>query len=80
MIEGDRMSKTLEELGYEKIQDDSVVLTYEKRIPDGFYDYTITFYKVTKKVMKTRGYSDACCFTLEELKAIYKWCEEHNWI
>lgn len=74
------MSKTLEDLGYEKVTESPSILIYEKGMADGFYDYTITFYKKTKNVVKTRGYSDATCLTMEELKAIYQYCIDNKWI
>ena len=46
----------------------------------GFYDYTITFYKVSKKVEKVRGYSDTVSLSMEELKAIYQYCIDNKWI
>ena len=74
------MSKTLEDLGYEKEEDTPSVLMYNKKEENRFYDNTIIFYKITKIFTKVRGYSDAVTFTMEELKAIYKYCEDNKWI
>lgn len=74
------MSKTLEELGYEKREDTPSVLRYWKQDEHEFCDYKISFYKNIKKVEKTRGNFDAVPFTMEELKAIYKYCEDNKWI
>ena len=74
------MSKTLEELGYEKREDTPSILRYWKQDEHDFCDYKISFYKNTKKVEKTRGNFDAVPFTMEELKAIYKYCIDNKWI
>lgn len=74
------MSKTLEELGYEKEEDTPIVLIYKKKEENRFYDNTIIFYKIAKRFTKVRGYSDAVTFTMEELKTIYKYYEDNKWI
>lgn len=72
------MSKTLEELGYEKREDTPSKVLF---IKDDFFAYhKISFYKGTKDFTKTWGDYDAEHITMEELKAIYKYCEDNKWI
>jgi hypothetical protein len=70
-----RMSKTLEELGYEKTEDGECQAVYENNYCDW-----IIFRKTTKSVGVIS--SDDCCsiINMEELKAIYKYCEDNKWI
>ena len=65
------MSKTLEELGYEKKQDDEYQTAYE----DGYCE-GIVFRKITRSVRMCH----LQVITMEELKAIYKYCEDNKWI
>lgn len=74
------MSKTLEDLGYEKKEDAPSILRYWKADECEFCDYKISFYKNIKKVEKTRGNFDAEPLTMEELKAIYQYCIDNKWI
>lgn len=67
------MSKTLEELGYEKILDSEDLLMYKIR------GKMITFSLLTKDVAFADTDTDPI-ITMEELKAIYKWCEDNKWI
>ena len=71
------MSKTLEELGYEK-EDMTSVFNGEK-IGERFWEpktyHFISFYD-EEKVMRISSKK----ITMEELKAIYKWCEDNKWI
>ena len=69
------MSKTLEELGYEKILDDE----YEAIYKNGFCD-TIVFRKLTRSTSIICCYNAHQVITMEELKAIYKQCEDLGWI
>lgn len=69
------MSKTLEELGYEKVLDDELQTIYENDDSD-----RISFVKVTKCVAISDCYDGYQVATMEELKAIYKWCEDNKWI
>ena len=72
------MSKTLEELGYEKIVDTESNLIYRKT--RAFCDRKINFHKTLKEVEKTTGDYSTGSITMEELKAIYKYCEDNKWI
>lgn len=63
------MSKTLEELGYEKLKGfTNDVYTTKSR------DKWIHFKRDIRKILCDE------LISMEELKIIYKWCEEHNWI
>lgn len=62
------MSKTLEELGYEIIFHNEDLLMYRKDDKK-----KITFSLLTKDV----AFADV---DMEELKAIYKYCEDNKWI
>ena len=70
------MSKTLEELGYEK-EENYYLVTFKKRDKAIVFDKSDnTFYsyiQINDLIMKT-------CLGMEELKAIYKWCEDNKWI
>ena len=67
------MSKTLEELGYEKEEYDNCIV-FEKGISE------IYFYKEEKTVGGVNERMESKAFTMEELKAIYKYCEDNKWI
>jgi arsenate reductase-like glutaredoxin family protein len=66
------MSKTLEELGYEKYVCDNGTIQYSKE------EKTINFY--ANKEIEVFHLFDDNSFTMEELKAIYKYCEDNKWI
>lgn len=75
------MSKTLEELGYKKIVDDCDMVRYKKSSEST--NYFISFYKDTKTVEANENCYCISYHTeleMEELKAIYKWCEDNKWI
>lgn len=71
--------KMLEKLGYkaveikDEIYKDSILISYEKCDDEGNFDRDITFWK-RKTVQGTFS------FTMQELKAINKKCEELGWI
>lgn len=71
------MSKTLEELGYEKIE-------CEEYVAFGNKDKEILFDKkkmeFTGEQFIPNGMFVIPAFTMEELKAIYKYCEDNKWI
>jgi hypothetical protein len=71
------MSKTLEELGYEK-EDMTSVIDGEK-VGERFWETKrynfIAFYDEEKIIRKSDNKT-----TIEELKAIYKYCEDNKWI
>lgn len=70
------MSKTLEELGYEKEEyGKSYVIFYRPVDEEGYVTESIWFYKKHKKIKVFDT-----VIPLEELKAIYKWCEDNKWI
>lgn len=69
------MSKTLEELGYEKIED-----TFNRTIYENDKGSIIIFDNDSKEFIPSVDYYDANSITMEELKAIYKWCEDNKWI
>lgn len=74
------MSKTLEELGYEKVENEYYVEFQNM-------GEAIIFDKDNKEFSgqsfspsgEFREFYDKT-FTMEELKAIYKWCEDNKWI
>ena len=69
------MSKTLEELGYEKEHGKSYTV-YNKPIgEDGLLYKSITFWEKDKIVR-----IDTQIITMEELKAIYQYCIDNKWI
>ena len=71
------MSKTLEELGYENFGEDEYAAEYFNKKTDA----QIIFSKSSKNVAIKDGYDENYqCITMEELKAIYKWCEDNKWI
>lgn len=76
------MSKTLEELGYEKSESETRFI-FRK----GYEDCTvlISFFKaikdvVLKAIRKEDGLREDIILNMEELKAIYKYCEDSGWI
>ena len=75
------MSKTLEELGYEKDIETEDFVRYAKRIVNKYY--YIRFYK-DRKIFQAcaveYGKKYIIELTFEELKAIYKYCEDNKWI
>lgn len=72
------MSKTLEELGYEK-EEYSNAICYKNYI----VDKEIRFYTEDKEII-IGDFGDyhepAESINVEELKAIYKYCEDLGWI
>lgn len=68
------MSKTLEELGYEKREEDIHVI-FENDTGD-----KIVFVTMTKCFYIIDCYGEYQVATMEELKAIYKYCEDNKWI
>jgi hypothetical protein len=67
MLRGERMSKTLEELGYKIIFHNEDRLMYRKDDKK----------KITFTRLKNVAFADV---DMEELKAIYKYCEDNKWI
>lgn len=72
------MSKTLEELGYE-IEENKFYIFFRKQNKE------IVFDKVAREVFGESIINEEfkllkTCFTMEELKAIYKYCEDNKWI
>lgn len=83
------MSKTLEELGYEKINkglytkkndleiyETQTEYIYDHEIMGERFQHEILFSKPSKLVFIYGKKS----IDMEELKAIYKWCEDNKWI
>ena len=66
------MSKTLEELGYEKREYDNCI-TFEKELD-------IIYFFTQERMIKGTTFVESKAFTMEELKAIYKYCEDNKWI
>ena len=78
------MSKTLEELGYEKNKGDWNIVIYMKKGEKGpYHNYFISFDK-EDRIVEAYESLGASTFSkelaMEELKAIYKWCEDKGWI
>lgn len=74
------MSKTLEELGYEKDIDCCNLVRYKRSRKE--MDTYIRFDEDERTfdgndVLYNQSYPKE--FTMEELKAIYKWCEDNKW-
>ena len=69
------MSKTLEELGYERRED-----TFNRTIYENDKGSIILFDNDSKEFVPSVDYYDANSITMEELKAIYKYCEDNKWI
>ena len=71
------MSKTLEELGYKKIETKDYVSFWHE-------DKNIIFDKHRREIEADKfvpnGILRVSNITMEELKAIYKWCEDNKWI
>ena len=75
------MRKTLEELGYEKDIDIPAMVRYKKSRKE--VDTYIRFYKDDKKIEANEvvyNQSYTVELSMEELKAIYKYCEDNKWI
>ena len=68
--------KLFEELGYEKEEYNPDVIYYTSNILDTIY---FAFNKNTKKVCFIEN-NEAGDISMEELKAIYKKCDELGWI
>ena len=66
------MSKTLEELGYEKEEFENCII-FQK----GFNQ--IWFF-TEERTVSGKEFMQSKDFTMEELKAIYKQCEDLRWI
>lgn len=71
------MSKTLEELGYEKIENEEEV-SFENGDKEILFDKQKR--EFTGEQFVPNGMFVIPAFTMEELKAIYKWCEDNKWI
>jgi tRNA U34 2-thiouridine synthase MnmA/TrmU len=71
------MSKTLEDLGYEK-EESEYNIVFRKD------NTTICFVKklkaLSKDLLTNNGKFVACNITMEELKAIYQYCIDNKWI
>ena len=67
------MSKTLEELGYQKLE-------CEDYVAFGGKEKEILFDNQKREFMASVYGYDANPINMEELKAIYKWCEDNKWI
>ena len=80
MSEADKM---FEELGYEKIVEDSIYIQYEF---EGFYMDNVPFLNEIKfdlkgkTILKEYSNGDSQEITLQELQAINKKCEELGWL
>jgi hypothetical protein len=70
------MSKTLEELGYEKTKERCAVC-YKDGCKEIIFDYTNNSVNADMLIGDT---VHATYLTMEELKAIYKYCEDNKWI
>ena len=69
------MSKTLEELGYKKQEYGKSYDIFSKSVDEeGYCIDSIVFFKKHKNIKIN------AIITMEELKAIYKWCEDNKWI
>lgn len=71
------MSKTLEELGYEKINKEKHTIF---NLKDPITDTRIAFFEPYRTFCKQNDGELAGEITMEELKAIYKYCEDNKWI
>jgi hypothetical protein len=69
------MSKTLEELGYEKIVKGTYI-DYRNQLDNAVH---IMFWE-DRKFAKVDDDGLEIWFDMEELKAIYKYCEDMGWI
>ena len=70
------MSKTLEDLGYEKVQDDVIGTIYK----NDKHELEIFFAKLTKEVHISTYQDVLASLSMEELKAIYQYCIDNKWI
>lgn len=75
------MSKTLEELGYEKKENRFFVI-YQIGREKIFFDKANKDFsgEILDANFAENGDFVSKPFTMEELKAIYKWCEDNKWI
>lgn len=71
------MSKTLEELGYKKRENDYYVVFHNGGEQIAFDK---EFKEVTGEMFTAGGELTAKKITMEELKAIYKYCIDNKWI
>lgn len=67
-----------EELGYEKIVESNIKILYEKE--GHYWDKYISFTSDDKEVTAEMSSGDSETINMQELKAIYKKCEELKWI
>lgn len=89
------MSKTLEELGYEKEENRFYIIFRKQRKDYAYLEPSmkeIVFDKPRKEVFGEIVVQERLayffkepklirtCFSMEELKAIYKYCEDNKWI
>ena len=75
------MSKTLEELGYEK-RENSFFIIYQSGREKIFFDKANKDFsgEILDVNFSENGDFVSKPFTMEELKAIYKYCEDNKWI
>ena len=66
------MSKTLEELGYEKLEKENCIV-FEK-------NHSHIYFFIEEKMVSGTERFQSNDITMEELKAIYKYCEDLGWI
>ena len=71
------MSKSLEELGYERINKGKHTIF---NLKDPITDTGIVFFEPYRTFCKETDGELAGDITMEELKAIYKYCEDNKWI
>lgn len=67
-----------EELGYEKIVESNIKILYEKE--GHYWDKDINFDLDDKEVTVEMSSGESETIDMQELKAIYKKCEELRWI
>lgn len=70
------MSKTLEELGYEKITSNICVTCFFNKSSGA----NIEFDERYKTVSCYDSYDELLMLSMEKLKAIYKYCIDNKWI
>lgn len=66
------MSKTLEELGYKKREYENCIV-FEK-------GFSQIWFFTEERLISGKEFMESKDFTMEELKAIYKYCEDNKWI
>lgn len=71
------MSKTLEDLGYEKISKGEHTIF---NLKDPKTDTSIVFFEPYRTFCKENDGELAGDITMEELKAIYQYCIDNKWI